>query len=117
MNVSELVGSELDFWVARALGAKDVRIEDWGGFHKVCVTGHNAFEPVPFLPSSKWSDGGPIIEREKIRIEPIHKLKGGEFVHWNAKALLYVYYMEGPTALKAAMRCFVASRFGEDVQE
>jgi hypothetical protein len=67
--------------------------------------------------STMWSVGGPIIEREKIKLEPVYRLKGGAFVEWSAKALVYVFAMEGETALIAAMRCYVASKFGEEVDD
>src|SRR5687768_11566243 len=99
MNVHELTGAKLDYWVAKALGIIRPELLD------------------NYSPSTNWADGGPIIEREKIKLEPIHALKGGAFRFWNAKALAYVLDMEGETALIAAMRCYVASKLGEEVPD
>ena len=58
--------------------------------------------------STSWQEGGPIIEREKITLEWT-----GE--NWCA----YIRHDEevfGPTALIAAMRCYVASRLGDEVE-
>lgn len=75
--------------------------------------------------SANWSQGGPIIERENIstcRIfcdgEPnswvcnTHTLEydeRGEYIEGSDNA------MEGPTPLIAAMRCYVASKLGDEV--
>lgn len=90
-KVSELEGTELDFWVAKAEG----------------VTSRS------FQPQYSWAEGGPIIEREGIGVARVIDstdwiaLPNGE---WGP----HVY--RSPTALIAAMRCFVASKFGEYVE-
>ena len=57
-----------------------------------------------FLTFSKdWAQGGPIIERELIAI------------HGDWKATLGEGTYEGPTPLIAAMRCYVASKLGAEV--
>lgn len=123
MRVSELEDERLDYFVIKALGHE---LEPWKTGWRVRNSGEiwgyvGEITPRPMLfkisPSTDWSQGGPIIEREKIKLEPIHKLKGGEFLEWNAKALPWQYAMEGPTALIAAMRAFVASRFGLEVDD
>ncbi len=60
--------------------------------------------------STDWAWGGPIIEREGISIG-CH-LDGAE---WFAQNYWGEYESSGPTALIAAMRCFVASRFGDEI--
>ena len=59
-----------------------------------------------FSPSTDGAQGGPIIEREKIGVhyEPMKT----EWTAMNGWAY-------GPTPLIAAMRCFVASKLGEEV--
>ena len=52
--------------------------------------------------STDWAHGGPIIEREKMGVFPTH---GG----WAAGL------QSGPTPLIAAMRCYVASVLGDEV--
>lgn len=63
--------------------------------------------------STNWGQGGPIIEREKIAVDWDHDC-------WNASkyghpAYYSPAYYSAPTPLIAAMRCFVASRFGDEV--
>lgn len=64
--------------------------------------------------STDWQWGGPIIERERINLnEDIHPT-----LQW--MCTLYVldeepWQMYGPTPLIAAMRCFVASKLGDEV--
>jgi hypothetical protein len=59
-------------------------------------------------PSTDWSQGGPIIERERISIT--HQVG-----RWAAQTDddLFAY---GPTPLIAAMRCYVASKLGDEVE-
>ena len=61
-----------------------------------------------YAPSSDWSQAGQIIEREKIAIDFDHDC-------WNASKIDEPCYFSGPTPLIAAMRCFVASKLGEQV--
>ena len=57
--------------------------------------------------STDWADGGPIIEREKINLWT-------EGYDWEATQ--YGKWQEwGPTPLIAAMRCYVASKLGDEV--
>ena len=63
-----------------------------------------------FAPSTNWAHGGPIIEREKLSFV-IQQANA-----WRASCPRYVYHGYGPTPLVAAMRCFVASRLGDEVE-
>lgn len=119
MKVEELVGAKLDYWVAVAndLSPQLHRAGKYPNGREVYRDYVDAGTGSIYEPSVNWSQGGPIIEREKIKLEPIHKLKGGEFLEWNAKAMPWQYAMEGPTALIAAMRAFVASKFGLEVDD
>jgi hypothetical protein len=70
--------------------------------------------------STGWAQGGPIIERELICIdagdgsyEPLRR-----WAAWRANAVPVKAGQGewwGPTPLIAAMRCFVASRLGDEV--
>lgn len=100
MKTSELTGAALDWAVAKAEGI----VWEQGDL--------DAGEYGPgFAPATNWAQGGPIIEREGINIG-CH-LDGAEWVARN-------YWGEcesiGPTPLIAAMRCLVASRFGDEVE-
>lgn len=65
--------------------------------------------PIPKY-STDWSEGGPIIEREGIDLWS--KAFSGEPMTWRAQL---GNEMHGPTPLIAAMRCYVASRLGNEV--
>ena len=68
-----------------------------------------------FIPSTDWSQGGPIIEREKISIWP-----DDASTEWLAEYRFKLQrddeYSGGPTPLIAAMRCYVASKLGDEVE-
>ena len=72
--------------------------------------------------STDWADGGPIIEREGIAIDCVRR--DWSIESWCA-ALIHedvefdgVTRAEknGPTPLVAAMRCYVASKLGDEVE-
>lgn len=68
--------------------------------------------------STDWSQGGPIIEREKIRIEPWtdgNRAWGALQREYQGWANPMAFFVLGPTPLVAAMRCYVASRLGDVV--
>jgi len=65
-----------------------------------------------------WSQGGPIIEREGINLlhehEGWHARFGRMRLTFDGRAKHY-HHEFGPTPLIAAMRCYVASRLGDEV--
>ena len=84
------------------------------------------FNPAPewgdWKPSTDWAQGGPIIEREQISL----RRNDGQWVaEWwadntgmarnPAQRFTHNRFMAGTTPLIAAMRCYVASKLGEDV--
>lgn len=70
-----------------------------------------------FRPSTNWDQGGPIIERERMTVEFFEDRQYGSGCAWLATHIRRPYFNEetGPTPLIAAMRCYVASRFGDEV--
>lgn len=123
MKVAELEGALLDYWVAKAEGLEiDSAFEN--GLHPhlyVFVDGDLA----DFAPSSNWGDGGPIIERANITLlDPMLCNSGlweafmGAFLDVRSSDILgMVAQGAGPTPLIAAMRAYVASKFGEEVPD
>lgn len=97
MRTSELQGAALDWAVSVA--------------HK------DVLAPVPY--SRQWRFGGPIIEQEQIGVwwaEPVVLSDGEELGgHWYAEDVNGDHVRVGPTPLIAAMRCYVASKLGEEV--
>jgi len=61
--------------------------------------------------STDWAQGGPIIERERITIDA---REHGQL--WLAHSRLVGQDgITGPTPLMAAMRCYVASKLGDEI--
>jgi hypothetical protein len=95
MKTSELTGAALN----------------WAVNHAERLTGILA--PVNYC--GKWEHGGPIIEREGISV-----VQQGDAADWVASVYNHNeddWYMHttGPTPLIAAMRCYVASKLGDDI--
>lgn len=122
MRTSELTGALLDYWVAKAEGLEaEVRSYQQDPFGKGVETvrycnlkkGNR-----PFLPSTSWAQGGSIIEREMIELSHDRDWReDGQFWRvWQGNHAGYGY-MDGDTPLIAAMRVYVASKFGAEVQE
>lgn len=62
-----------------------------------------------YTPPTNWSQAGPIIERERIAVWPVADC-------WVACTLTGAGYdVKAPTSLVAAMRCYVASKMGDEV--
>jgi len=66
-------------------------------------------EDYPYCYSTNWAQGGPIIEREKIDI--YHDGEGGV-----TSGIFGGWLEHGETPLIAAMRCYVASKLGDEVE-
>lgn len=66
--------------------------------------------------STDWAQGGPIIEQEKISIE--ERMKMGTWLAYIkcADTGESFFITHGPTPLIAAMRCYVASKLGDEVE-
>ena len=66
-----------------------------------------------YQPSTNWAQGGPIIEREKIGIECDDQ--GVWFASYDLSPE-QAWGATGPTALIAAMRCYVEAKLGDEVE-
>jgi hypothetical protein len=112
MKTNELRVAALDWAVAEAEGffKKDMASIRDG---KVDVFYFDGYEP-----SNDWALGGAIIERERISIENVEGLywtaglthRDEEYGGWRRA------YAQGDTPLEAAMRCYVASKLGNEVE-
>jgi hypothetical protein len=117
MKTSELQSAALDWAVAKAEGHKIVFEKKRGDFDGWYVeTSKYVLAKIgkSYSPSTNWSKGGPIIEREFITIMALED--GG----WTASVGELWVAEEGgicgPTPLIAAMRCYVASKLGDTVE-
>ena len=106
MKTNELTGAALDWAVAKCEG--EVLGEDLFGLRPIIAA--PAFTQ-QFKPSTDWSQGGPIIEREKIRLN----YGVGEEGFYCEAYITAGTCQHGPTPLTAAMRCYVASKLGDKV--
>jgi hypothetical protein len=107
MKTFALIGTALDWAVAKCEG-HDAHCY----IGVVYTTMHKRLGPECHY-STDWSQGGPIIERERIVVTPV----GG---YWEANGCKPPYHDDtfstGDTPLIAAMRCYVASRLGDEVE-
>ena len=94
MKTSELTGAALDWAVAKCEG----ELEHWPDIEY----------------STDWAQGGPIIERERIFVRP----KTTDWRCWiyDGKGEGIKFDQNGSTPLIAAMRCYVASKLGDEVE-
>ena len=102
VKINELTGAALDWAVAKCDG------HDMEYFQVVDA----------YLPSTDWAQGGPIIERESISLACRPKDARGLWcaVLGPNRFLSPDFEGYGPTPLIAAMRCYVASKLGDEVE-
>ena len=105
MKTSELTGLALDWAVAKCDGI--TVLPKMRGGHFVTL---NSGETVLLCYSTDWAQGGPIIEREMIELVPQSDSL------WDAMYRGQHIPNDGPTPLIAAMRCYVASKLGDEVE-
>jgi hypothetical protein len=111
MKTNELTNAALDWAVAKCeFGG----CEDWDG----TLEGVDAISDMQggtFNPSTDWEQGGAIIEREMITVECFY-----EESIWHAWTPAPEQPRDahgyGETPLIAAMRCYVASKLGDEVE-
>lgn len=110
IKTSELSGVQLDWAVGHIQGYAE------GPCGSFWITEDDC---VDFKPTTDWSQGGPIIEREGISLDYIGVGEGIRVQAWQATTWSADNLMSsgsGPTPLVAAMRCFVASELGDEVE-
>lgn len=109
IKTSELIGRPLDYAVAIAMDGTDLRF-DMVETRWIKIDGKDRVLFNGWSPSTDWAQGGPIIEKEIIEIYPMFNPK-----YWSARVATKSDWVDGPTPLIAAMRCYVASKLGEKV--
>ena len=112
MKASELTGPALDWAVAKCEGVNEEAFHLY--YEPTDPTDYDRHGYPEFHYSTIWSQGGPIIEREGIavRMSFDDEHKGWTAIIWAHKT---TFFEDGPTPLIAAMRCYVASKLGEDI--
>ena len=108
VKTTELEGVALDWAVAKCIYEPDDVV--------ICEGRVFAYDDATcgFNPSTDWAQGGPIIERERIGFK--YTGMALEFVAWVNGELSTAHDQYGPTPLVAAMRCYVASKLGDEVE-
>lgn len=116
MRTSELSGTALDWAVAKCEGVINGDALDVGF---ICERG--------YTPSTDWAQAGRIIEREKISViwfqfsdeqywlASVDKVRH-EHEMFDGIDIPYECEARGDAPLVAAMRCYVASKMGEEVE-
>ena len=100
MKTADLTGPALDWAVAKCVDA---------------MLGIDSATPSDVRYSTDWSQGGPIIEREKIWLKfPFSEVGEVEAIH-GSFGFPNIVSAKGPTPLIAAMRCYVASKLGDEI--
>jgi len=92
IKVANAIGTQLDWLVAKAIGE----------YRPITVPSY----------STDWAQGGAIIEREKITTSaPFLRT---DWIAYFSDGMSDV--MNGPTPLITAMRCYVGSKLGDEVE-
>jgi hypothetical protein len=131
VSTSGLLDDALDWAVAKALG-HELKVRSWKditdtldpvedadtiAFHRERNTVRVSAKQFPsagWYPnprySTNWAHGGPIIDRERIRLDPRES-------EWKAQGWYDEGFRDffGPTALIAAMRCYVTTKLGDTI--
>lgn len=105
IKTAELTGAALD-WAVTRCEHPEIDVDYFLGMHR-----NIHFDSGTFMFSTDWAQGGPIIEREKLWVEPTDD---GE--QWWSTTLSGRHEGEGKTPLVAAMRCHVSSKMGDEIE-
>lgn len=123
IKTSEATPAQINWMVAKATGMLDagrvvVDFEYMSGHDPIRLNPRpDVYYASAYSPTTNWGQGGPIIERERISIEYMPGAGDAGLDVWIATRIegSSVSEEQGPTPLIAAMRCYVASRLGDEV--
>lgn len=107
VKTNALTGAALDWAVAKC--EKLIVVVQSGACHDADLIEMDVDGDTRLIYSTDWSQGGPIIEREGIEVSPEI-----ECIRWYGS--VNGFFLDGPTPLIAAMRCYVASKLGDTVE-
>ena len=120
IKTSELTGDALDWAVAL------IEYPEWKeqGYLEVFPYDLHFDDGEVYSPSTDWAQGGPIIEREGIDLHRVTSslwsaswwANNSGMANNPAQRFKHNVRTDGPTPLIAAMRCYVASKLGEEVE-
>lgn len=110
MKTSEMIGAALDWAVAKC---EKYPMGIWYDEDQLPMIRDD--EVPEWKPSTDWAQGGPIIEREGMQIYMIDHSFWGATMWWDDEHGASEFTQKGLTPLIAAMRCYVASKLGDEV--
>lgn len=119
IKIANLSGAKLDWAVAKCEGRTIVGF--LGGAVWVKGRTENGYElagcDFVYAPRADWVLSGPIIEREGIESQLGMRRDEGEFhAWWFCKGINGNHQNEHSSLLIAAMRCYVSSKLGDEVE-
>ena len=109
IKVPEATELQLD-WIVAKCEDKNGVLHDDGITRCIVIAAPSGVYKGRYTPTVNWAHGGPIIEGEHLQSHWAGPVLGYAAMHPDCKKYSY-----GPTMLIAAMRCFVASRLGDEV--
>ena len=120
IKTADLTGAALDWAVAKALG-----IRTYIKRYKHTMTGPCILDAdlvdmqtdgeQELKYSRSWAQGGPIIERDGMHVDCLRQGKKPIWEAW-PYASGTKHIQQGPTPLIAAMRAYVASKLGDEIE-
>ena len=119
VKVFEATGPVLDWMVARCEGWDSYDIHSNGAFELERTDTSECLWLRCFTPSEDWFQGGPILSKlgaENGLQLTTHVTSTAAACGWRASCDFPNGFYFGETALIAAMRCYVASRLGNEVE-
>jgi|SRR5687768_15613718 len=117
MRTEKLEGIMLDYWIAKA---KEYTLEPYlSGYRMRDKEGDVVGFVGPlgvttlcnYSPSTNWSQGGPILEDNAITVTPISDAE------WMAEEHITLCNARGFSYLISGMRCYLVSKYGEELPE
>ena len=120
MKTSELTGIALDWAVAKCEGGAGLWYDGIATYWITLDGKDRALSKgwaQSYTPSTDWAQGGQIIEREWLTLTTWPN-ESDEDMRWEATQFDAVGAVSafGPTPLIAAMRCYVSSKLGDEVE-
>jgi len=115
IETSALTGPALDWAVAKAEGHAPNIQRDFVTLSPI-VRGTDWDRAEEHSPSTDWLQGGPIIEQMRgIKLKSGRNPKAPCYAHIVGYNGVERWHQTGKTLLIAAMRCYVASKLGDEV--
>lgn len=117
IKTARLTEVQLDWCVAKIRELDEhVKFESVNGVMKLAVPRYETY----YEPSSDWGQGGPIIAQEGIELTVEGPYVNGrvQVASWDAMIPMFPNRVElrGNSPLVAAMRAYVHSKFGAEVE-